>query len=113
MAVNENKLPNEEFYLDYSSRASDNFAGILSALNISLLVSSYQSNAVFLLTGKDSQLHCEVKPVNKPMGLYADSQRITLSSYNGVHDFILNELQKIALTTVIWTQQSVYLKNYK
>jgi uncharacterized protein (TIGR03032 family) len=94
MAVNENKLSDDDFYLDYSSRASDNFAGILSALNISLLVSSYQSNAVFVLSGKNGQLHCEVKPVNKPMGLYADSQRITLSSYNGVHDFILNETAK-------------------
>lgn len=73
--------------LDFSSTYSDNFPKILSELGISLIVTSYQSQRVILVRSNNGKLETKLKAFPRPMGLYADSDRITLGTLNQVIDF--------------------------
>ena len=73
---------------DFSSVHTDNFPKILKALNISLAVTSYQSDRLILLRTLDGQtLDTRFKAFPRPMGIYADEERITLGTFNQVVEF--------------------------
>ena len=73
--------------LDFSSSYSDNFPKILSHLGISLAVTSYQSQRLILVRSRGEKLETKLKAFPRPMGLYADENRITLGTLNKVIDF--------------------------
>ncbi len=73
--------------LDFSSSYSDNLPAILSLLNISLAVTSHQSQRLILVQAKNNILETKLKPFSRPMGLYADAKRLTIGTLNQVIDF--------------------------
>ncbi|MDX8389294.1 MAG: TIGR03032 family protein [Mariprofundaceae bacterium] len=77
----------EEKAFDFSSSYSDNFPQILAKLNISLAVTSYQSSRIFIIRsdGKSIDIHLSTFP--RPMGVYADRERLTLGTFTQVMDF--------------------------
>jgi uncharacterized protein (TIGR03032 family) len=77
----------EEPEFDFSSTHTDNFPGILKALNISLAVSSYQSTRLILLRSDGESIDTNLKAFPRPMGIYADENRITLGTLTSVIEF--------------------------
>ena len=80
-------IENVETEFDFSSVATDNFAKILEALNISLAVTSYQSRRLILIRSDGENIDTNLKEFGRPMGIYADENRITLGTYNQVVEF--------------------------
>ena len=76
---------------DFSSTATDNFAKILKALNISLAVTSYQSARLILVRSDGENIETNLKAFPRPMGVYADEDRITLGTFNQVLEFKKSE----------------------
>jgi len=72
---------------DFSSTATDNFAKILKALNISLAVTSYQSARLILVLSDGETIDTNLKAFPRPMGIYADENHITLGTFNQVLEF--------------------------
>jgi len=73
--------------LDFSSHYSDNLPHILSQLGVSLALTSYQSQRLILVRAKAGKLETKLKAFPRPMGLYADENRITIGTLNQVVDF--------------------------
>lgn len=73
--------------LDFSSTYSSNLPAILSLLNVSLAVTSYQSRRLILIQAKDDTVETKLKAFSRPMGLYADARRLTIGTVNQVIDF--------------------------
>ena len=73
--------------LDFSSTHSDNFPKILAQLGVSLIATSYQSQRVILVRSNNGKLETKLKAFPRPMGLYADENRVTLGTLNQVIDF--------------------------
>jgi len=96
----EKKLESEEeSEFDFSSVSTDNFAKILKALNISLAVTSYQSRRLILVRSDGKNVDTNLKTFPRPMGIYADKDRITLGTFKQVIEFkrsdkILEEIKK-------------------
>ncbi|WP_232224833.1 TIGR03032 family protein [Pseudoalteromonas sp. S3431] len=80
-------MSSETEQLNFSSTHSDNFPKILAQLGISLIVTSYQSQRVILVRSNNGNLETKLKAFPRPMGLYADENRITLGTLNQVIDF--------------------------
>lgn len=82
---------------DFSSLCTDNFPKILKALNISLAVTSYQSKRLILIGSDGVNLNTNLKSFHRPMGVYADSNRLTLGTLNQVLEFKRNDalLEKV------------------
>jgi len=72
---------------DFSSTATDNFAKILKALNISLAVRSYQSARLILVRSDGETIDTNLKAFPRPMGIYADENHIALGTFNQVLEF--------------------------
>ncbi|MBQ4851586.1 TIGR03032 family protein [Pseudoalteromonas sp. MMG012] len=73
--------------LDFSSTYSDNLPKILAQLGISLLATSYHSQRLIIVRSQVGKLETKLKAFPRPMGLYADDNRITLGTLNQVIDF--------------------------
>jgi uncharacterized protein (TIGR03032 family) len=86
MDIDKKEQPTEEEF-DFSSRSTDNFSKILKALNISLAVTSYQSARLILIQSNGSTINTRFKAFPRPMGIYADEERITLGTFNQVLEF--------------------------
>lgn len=83
----ESLAKDEETTFDYGSVHTDNFPEILEGLNISLAVTSYQAQSLFLVraAGDAIDIHCKTFP--RPMGIYADRSRLTLGTLTQVVEF--------------------------
>jgi uncharacterized protein (TIGR03032 family) len=81
----ESKSTEPEF--DFSSTSTNNFAKILKALNISLAVTSYQSARLILIRSDGETIDTNLKEFQRPMGIYADENRITLGTFSQVLEF--------------------------
>ena len=84
---------------DFSSLHSDNFPKILKALNISLAVTSYQSARLILIRSDGESVDTRFKTFPRPMGIYADEDRLTMGTFNQVVEFkrsdnLLKEIKK-------------------
>jgi len=77
----------KEIAFDFSSTYTDNLPKILSALNISLVVTSYQSDRLFFIRSNGKDIDTNFKEFERPMGIYADDNRITLGTFNQVLEF--------------------------
>ncbi|MEA3354462.1 MAG: TIGR03032 family protein [Campylobacterota bacterium] len=77
----------KESEFDFSSISTDNFPKILKALNISLAVTSYQSARLILIRSDGNTIDTNLKTFPRPMGIYADKDRITLGTFNQVLEF--------------------------
>lgn len=91
-----------EKQFDFSSTYTDNLPRILKALNISLAVTSYQSERVILVRSDGETIDTNLKAFPRPMGIYADEERITLGTLNSVIEFkrcddILQSIKKGSL----------------
>lgn len=62
--------------LDLSSVYTSNLPDILSKLNISLVVSTYQAGKLIVVRPDDKGLNTHFVAINKPMGIYADYERM-------------------------------------
>ncbi len=72
---------------DFSSAYTDNFPSILKALNISLAVTSYQSARLFFIRSDGETIDTNFNFFPRPMGIYADENRITLGTFTQVLEF--------------------------
>jgi len=72
---------------NFSSTSTDNFAKILKALNISLVVTSYQSARLILIRSDGENIDTNLKAFHRPMGIYCDENRITLGTFTEVLEF--------------------------
>jgi len=86
METEKSEEPTEPEF-DFSSTATDNFAKILKALNISLAVTSYQSARLILVRSDGETIDTNLKAFPRPMGIYADENHITLGTFNQVLEF--------------------------
>lgn len=77
--------------LDFSSTYSDNLPKILEQLGVSLLATSYQSQRLIIVRTKNGKLETKLKAFPRPMGLFADENRITLGTLNQVIDFQVSD----------------------
>jgi len=98
----EKEEKSEETEFDFSSSATDNFAPILKALDISLAVTSYQSARLILLRSDGDTIDTNLKFFPRPMGIYADEDRITLGTFSQVLEFkrsddVLNSIKNGSL----------------
>ena len=85
MDVNE-QVREQDF--DFSSTYTSNFPKILKALDFSLAVTSYQSSRlIFIRTPDGKTIDTRFKVFPRPMGIYADEERITLGTFNQVIEF--------------------------
>lgn len=73
--------------LEFSSKYTDNFPSILQKLNISLLLTSYQSARLILVRSKGNELETCFKAFPRPTGIYADETRITLGTFTQMLEF--------------------------
>ncbi len=92
----------ESIAFDFSSRSTDNVPRLLHALNISLCVTSYQSARLILIRSDGETIDTNLKAFPRPMGVYADAERITLGTFNQVLEFkradtILNQIKNGSL----------------
>ncbi|MBQ4864278.1 TIGR03032 family protein [Pseudoalteromonas sp. MMG013] len=83
----ETETETETENLDFSSTYSDNLPKILAQLGISLLATSYHSQRLIVVRSQVGKLETKLKAFPRPMGLYADDNRITLGTLNQVIDF--------------------------
>lgn len=90
---------------DFSSSYSHNFPGLLKGLNISLAVTSYQSQRLFFVRSDGESIDTHFKAMPRPMGIYADSERLTVGTFAQVLEFkrsdeILHSIKAGALDDV-------------
>lgn len=83
--------------INYSSTHTDNFPKIMKGLNISLAVTSYQAHRLFFIRSEGETLETNFHYFPRPMGIYADSTRLTLGTLTQVMEYKRNDviLQKI------------------
>lgn len=72
---------------DFSSECSDNFPQILQALNITLAMTSYDSNRLILVRALDGELNTQLEFFPRPMGLHVDQNTLTLGTLTQVINF--------------------------
>jgi uncharacterized protein (TIGR03032 family) len=72
---------------DFSSVSTDNVPKILKALNISLVLTSYQSDRLILIRSDGQTIDTNLQSFPRPMGVYADKERITLGIETQVVEF--------------------------
>jgi uncharacterized protein (TIGR03032 family) len=77
---------------DLNSVHSDNLPKILHGLNLSLALTSYQSSALILVRSDGETLDTRFVDLPRPMGIYADRQRLTLGTWSQVLDFRRNDI---------------------
>ncbi|MCP4115578.1 MAG: TIGR03032 family protein [Desulfobacteraceae bacterium] len=80
-----------EIRFEFGSVHTDNFPGILKGLNISLAVTSYQAQRLFFVRSAGEQIDTCFKSFPRPMGIYADRERLTLGSFTQVLEFKRND----------------------
>ena len=85
--INNSIDPPEEDMLAFESVYTDNFPGILKALNISLAVTSYQTHRLIFIRSDGETIDTYFKTFQRPMGIYADSNRLTLGTFSQVLEF--------------------------
>lgn len=81
----------EEKEFDFGSVHSDNFPGILHGLKISLAVTSYQAQRLFFVRSTGDSIEINYKFFPRPMGVYADRERLTLGTLSQVMEFKRND----------------------
>jgi len=86
-SLEDEKLP--EFY--FSSEYTDNFPGILKGLNISLAVTSYQSQTLFFIRSDGETIDTNLKLFRRPMGLAVTKDQITLGTFKEILRFYRND----------------------
>lgn len=76
---------------DFGSVHSDNFPRILHGLKISLAVTSYQAQRLFFVRSTGDSIEINYKFFPRPMGIYADRERLTLGTLSQVIEFKRND----------------------
>ncbi|WP_220458603.1 TIGR03032 family protein [Vibrio diabolicus] len=76
---------------DYSSSYTQNLPYLLKALNISLVMTSYQAGQVIVIRSDGERLDTDFKAFPRPMGLAVDEQRIVLGSWSQVLSYRRND----------------------
>jgi len=84
---NDTSQNHSDVSFSYESTYTDNFPGILKGLNISLAVTSYQSDSLFFIRSDGHTINTHFKTFPRPMGLYADLNRLTLGTFSQVLEF--------------------------
>lgn len=66
---------------------TNNLPAILKQLNISLVVSTYQAGHVVLLRPENDAVNTHFVQINKPMGVYADRERIFIGAKQEIMEY--------------------------
>ena len=77
----------EEKKFDFNSSYTNNLPKILKKLNISLVVTSYQTARLFFIRSDGERIETNFKEYPRPMGIYADEHRLTLGTFSEVLEF--------------------------
>ncbi|MCP4296940.1 MAG: TIGR03032 family protein, partial [Proteobacteria bacterium] len=76
---------------DFSSQYTDNLPALLKGLNISLAVTSYQSQALFFIRSDGKTINTDFKRFRRPMGLAVTKDQITLGIFKEILKFNRND----------------------
>jgi len=76
---------------DFSCSYSDNIPGLLRGLKISLAVTSYQSQRLFLVRSDGESIDINFKRFRRPMGLASTENEIVLGTFDKITKFIRND----------------------
>lgn len=84
---------------NFGCRYSSSFPAFLLKHSISLAFTSYQASRVCFLRAANNQINLHLRAFPRPMGIYADEERITLGTFSEVIDFrrsqsVLDEVQQ-------------------
>lgn len=77
--------------MDFSGEYSANLPAILEELKVSIVLTSYQSSSVLVLSAKKEKIAINLKRMPRPMGIYCDDQRLTLGTGSQVLEFKRSE----------------------
>ena len=80
-------VESESNLFDFNSTHTDNFPKILKYLNISLVVTSYQAARLFFVRSDGDTIDINFHHFPRPMGVYADEERLTLGTLTQVLEF--------------------------
>lgn len=86
-AENTESVEKKEETFDLSSSYTNNLPMIFKKLNITLAITSYQTARLFFIKSDGKQLETNFKHYPRPMGIYADEERITLGTFSEVMEF--------------------------
>lgn len=89
--VNQENADDEKKPFDFSSHHTDNFPQLLHGLNISLVVTSYQSQKLFFIRSDGEKIDTNFKAFPRPMGLSVSEDQITLGIFKEVLKFNRND----------------------
>lgn len=81
----------EEKPFDFSSAHTSNMPQLLQQLNISLVVTSYQSQKLFFIRSCGDDINVNYKTFHRPMGLAVDEHQITLGTFTEILRFKRND----------------------
>ena len=70
-----------------SSVHTSNLSGLFEQLGISLVVSTYQAGKVIVVRNDHGTLNAHFRTFSKPMGIVADSARLTIGGANTVWEY--------------------------
>jgi uncharacterized protein (TIGR03032 family) len=70
--------------VEFHYTQTDNFANLLSQLNVSLLVTTYQANKLLVVRAAQGGLSTLVRTFDQPMGLAVDGRRLALGTRNQI-----------------------------
>ena len=71
--------------VEFHYTQTDSFVALLQQLGASLLVSTYQANKLIAVRASGTGLSTLVRTFERPMGLAADSRRLTIAARREVH----------------------------
>lgn len=101
---------------DFGSVHTDNFPGILRGLKLSLAVTSYQAQRLFFVRAAGESIEINYRFFPRPMGIYADRERLTLGTMSQVMEFkrnddLLHRIQQGELDHPGWMTKKVLEKD--
>lgn len=83
--------PAEAPTFDFSSSYSGNFPALLKALNLSVLMTSYQSSRLFMVRSDGQSINTHLRGFPRPMGLAVREDRLVLGIWAQLLDFRRND----------------------
>ena len=72
---------------DFGCEATESFGQILGTLDLTLMLTSYQTNRLILIRSTSEELHLSVKAFPRPMGIAIDRDRMVMGTHSQLIDF--------------------------
>ena len=98
---------------DFGCEATESFGQILGTLDLTLMLTSYQTNRLILIRSTSEELHLSVKAFPRPMGIAIDRDRMVMGTHSQLIDFrrfdgIAGELEPLGMVKHCFTPRSTH-----